>query len=172
MTRKTTSVLLAAVLVIVGTPAGAQPAQQAKPPSDGTTTSAKQPGSGKLEFKDVRRQTAEFMRYNKQITLTPEQEAIHREALTGLEAPCCSDKTAYTCCCPCNMARAWWGLSKHLITERGHDAEQVRSAVAEWFKFINPTGYTGDACYTGGGCNRAFANNGCGGMVESRVIWN
>ena len=50
------------------------------------------------------------------------------------------------------------------------DAERVRSAVAEWHRSINPGGFTGDACFTGG-CSRAFANNGCGGMEEGRLVF-
>ncbi len=135
-------------------------------------------GSGKagspanqiLEFTDVQKQTHEFMAYNKSIVLTPDQERIYKTALSALPAPCCSNKTAYTCCCPCNMAQAWWGLSKHLIADMDYDANAVRAKVGEWFKFINPDGFTGDACYTGG-CNRPSGSNGCGGMNEKKVIF-
>ncbi len=123
-----------------------------------------------VEFTDVRKQTREFMAYNKSISLTPEQEEVKREALSGLKAPCCADRTAYTCCCSCNMAQTWWGLSKHLIVNEGYDADQVRTAVQEWLKFINPNGFSGDACYTGG-CGRPFHRNGCGGMDEDRVVF-
>lgn len=124
--------------------------------------------TGEVEFTDVRRQTAEFHRYYEEITLTPEQQRIFDEALADLQAPCCSDRSALTCCCECNMARSWWGLSKHLIAERGYDAARVRSAVEAWFEFINPDGFSGDACYTGG-CFRPFRQNGCGGMDESQI---
>ena len=123
-----------------------------------------------IEFTDVRRQTREFIGYNKSINLTPEQEAVKREALEGLPAPCCKDKTAYTCCCSCNMAQSWWGLSKYLIAEHGYGADEVREAVKDWFEFINPNGFTGDACYTRG-CGRPFHRNGCGGMSEERVVF-
>lgn len=124
-----------------------------------------------LEFTDVRRQTLEFIEYERTIELTAEQEAIKREALSALPAPCCSDNSAYTCCCPCNSAKASWGLAAHLIADRGHDAEQVRSKVAEWFEFINPDGFSGDVCYTPGGCMRPFAANGCGGMNAEHPIF-
>ena len=59
--------------------------------------------------------------------MTPEQEAIKKTALTKIPAPCCSDNTAYTCCCPCNMAKTWWGLANHLIANEGYGAEQVQA---------------------------------------------
>ena len=121
-----------------------------------------------MPFHDVKQQTREFHAYNRSITLTAEQREVMRQALAGLPAPCCSDRTAATCCCPCNMAKAWWGLAKYLIAERGYGPDPVRETVAEWIQFINPDGFTGDACYTGG-CNRPFHENGCGGMEESRV---
>ena len=121
-------------------------------------------------FTDVREQTREFHAYNREIALTPEQQAIMEEALTQLPAPCCSTETALTCCCSCNMARSWWGLAKHLIADRGLEAEQVRTAVAEWFEFINPQGFSGDSCYTGG-CGRPFHENGCGGMKEDEIVF-
>lgn len=123
-----------------------------------------------IEFTDVEKQTSEFIEFNKSITLTPEQEAIKYEALVDLPAPCCSDRSAYTCCCACNMAQSWWGLSKHLIADKGLDAQQVREAVERWFAFINPDGFTGESCYKGG-CNRSFENNGCGGMDDKNVVF-
>jgi hypothetical protein len=126
--------------------------------------------TSKMHFHDVRQQTREFHAYNQSITLTAEQRAVMDEALRGLSAPCCADRTAATCCCPCNMAMSWWGLSKYLIAGRGYGSDQVREAVAEWFQFINPDGFTGDACYTGG-CNRPFHENGCGGMSKEKVIY-
>jgi len=121
-----------------------------------------------IEFTDVREQTLQFIAYNRTIELTPEQEAVKREALEALPAPCCKDRTAHTCCCPCNMAQSWWGLAKHLIADEGYDAEQVRAAVEEWFAFINPDGFSGDSCYTGR-CALPFRANGCGGMNASDV---
>ncbi len=126
--------------------------------------------TSEMHFHDVRQQTREFHAHNRSISLTAEQRAVMDEALRGLPAPCCADKTAATCCCPCNMAKSWWGLSKYLIAERGYESDQVRKAVAEWIQFINPDGFTGDACYTGG-CNRPFHENGCGGMSKGEVIF-
>jgi len=123
-----------------------------------------------VPFTDVRRQTAELIGYESSIQLTPEQEAIKREALSALPAPCCSDNTAYTCCCPCNMSLSVWGLSHLLITEHGYNAEQVREKAREWIAFINPGGFSGDVCYKGG-CGRPFHQNGCGGMVRGKVSW-
>ena len=121
-----------------------------------------------LEFHDVRSQTAEFMRYHETIRLDAAQQQIFEDALTALPAPCCSDNTALTCCCPCNAARTWWGLSKHLIAERGYSTDQVTAKVAEWFAFTNPGGSSGDACYTRG-CGKAFKDDGCGGMSPDHV---
>lgn len=121
-------------------------------------------------FTDVEKQTREFMRYNETIELDPEQEAVFRRALSQIPAPCCSNNTALTCCCPCNMALAWWGLTKHLIANEGLGVEEVKAVVEEWFEFINPNGFSGDVCYTGG-CNRAFADNGCGGMDPAHVVF-
>ncbi len=120
------------------------------------------------KFHDVRAQTEEFLRYNDEIVLTAEQQEVFREALTPLPAPCCSDRSALTCCCPCNQARTWWGLTKHLIAERGFDAEQTRAKVAEWFAFTHPEGAEGKACYSGR-CPLPFAQDGCGGMRAGEV---
>ena len=124
-----------------------------------------------MAFFDVRSQTLEFIGYNSSIQLTPEQEAVKKEALTALPAPCCSDNTAYTCCCPCNMAKSAWGLANHLIADQGYGAEEVQAAVEEWHEFINPAGFSGDVCYTAGGCGRPFNKNGCGGMNENSVVF-
>ena len=133
-------------------------------------TAAGQPEGSVIAFSDVKRQTLEFHAYNRSITLTSEQHEVMREALTAIKAPCCSDRSALTCCCECNMAKSWWGLSKHLIADRGLGAEQVRVAVNEWLEFINPEGFSGDVCYTGG-CGRPFRENGCGGMNENHVTF-
>ena len=94
---------------------------------------------------EVEARTRLYIEYYDTIELTAEQEAVKEEALTAIPAPCCSDNTAYTCCCPCNMAKSWWGLSHHLIVQ-GANAEEVRTAVEEWFAFINPDGFSGDSC--------------------------
>lgn len=131
---------------------------------------ASAPAGSVYEFGEVRDQTHKFHAYNREITLTAEQEAVMREALTVLKAPCCADKTALTCCCECNMARSWWGLAKHLIVNEGLGADEVRTAVSEWFEYINPGGFTGNSCYIGR-CSRPFRDNGCGGMKEDHVVF-
>ncbi len=115
-------------------------------------------------FTDRARQAEEFLGYSKSIALTPEQEAIKREALSKLKAPCCDDNGLDTCCCPCNLAKTAWGLANYLIAEKHYDAAQVRGKVAEWLAFVNPDGFSGDACYSPGGCTRPISANGCGGM--------
>lgn len=127
-------------------------------------------GTG-VELTDVETQTRQFIGYYHSIQLTPEQEAIKKEALSALPAPCCSDNNAYTCCCPCNMSKSTWGLSAYLITEQGADAVEVRKAAQEWIAFINPNGFSGDVCYSRGGCMRAFKDNGCGGMSDQQVVF-
>jgi hypothetical protein len=129
-----------------------------------------EPAGSVFAFSDVRDQTIEFHAYYRAISLTPEQEAVMREALTAIKAPCCSDRSALTCCCDCNMAKSWWGLSKHLIANQGLGAEEVRTAVNEWIEFINPNGFSGNACYIGR-CSQPFRHNGCGGMKEDNVIF-
>lgn len=119
-------------------------------------------------FTDVREHTREFMRYNQEIVLDAEQERIFRKALSEIPAPCCSNNPALTCCCPCNMAQTWWGLAKHLIANEGYGVDEVKAGVEEWIEFINPDGFSGDVCYTGG-CNRPFHENGCGGMDPANV---
>lgn len=124
-----------------------------------------------LEFHDVEAQTHEFMGYFESIQLTDDQAATFAEALKPLPAPCCKDRSALTCCCQCNQARTWWGLSKYLIAEKGYDAEQVRAKVAEWFDFthagVEPAG---DACYRGR-CPLPFSQDGCGGMGAESVAF-
>jgi hypothetical protein len=116
-----------------------------------------------------RARTEQLLAYNDSIRLTAEQEAVRREALEALPAPCCARFTAATCCCECNMARATWGLAKHLIADEGYDAERVRKEVAAWHAEINPGGFTGEACFNGG-CGRAFADDGCGGMDRRKLV--
>jgi hypothetical protein len=127
--------------------------------------------NGDVKFTDVKSQSAQFIQYYKDIQLTEEQEAVKKEALSALPAPCCSDNTAYTCCCPCNMSLTVWGLSHYLIAEKGYGADALREKVKEWISFINPEGFSGDVCYTGG-CNRSFKENGCGGMRPGHVTYS
>jgi hypothetical protein len=123
---------------------------------------------GEVIFNDIESQTAQFMAWESDIALTPAQEAVKKAALEAIPAPCCSDNTAYTCCCPCNVSRTIWGLSNHLIAKQGFTALQVREKVEEWIEFVSPDGFEGRACYTGG-CPRPFAEGGCGGMNPAQV---
>ncbi len=120
-------------------------------------------------LREVEERTLLYIEYYDTIELNAAQEAIKEEALTAIPAPCCSDNTAYTCCCECNMAKSWWGLTHHLIVNEGADAEAVRAAVAEWIEFINPDGFSGKSCYSGG-CARAFRHDGCGGMSSENLV--
>ena len=123
-----------------------------------------------IAFHDVKSQTLQFIEWNETIQLTPEQEAVRKAALEAIPAPCCSDNSAYTCCCPCNISRSTWGLSKWLITEKNFTAAQVRDKASEWIAYINPNGYNGKACYTGA-CPRPFHKDGCGGMNPKQVVF-
>ena len=49
-----------------------------------------------VTFDDAKRQTHEFIEYYDSIQLSAAQEAVKKEALTALPAPCCSDNTAST----------------------------------------------------------------------------
>lgn len=124
-----------------------------------------------FKFTDVKAHTEAFHRYERALKLTPEQKAVYSEALEGLPAPCCHDNTALTCCCPCNHARAWWGLAKHLVVDLGYNAEETRAKVAEWFKYVNPSGWPGNTCYTSNGCAKPFKHAGCGGMNPEQVAF-
>lgn len=97
------------------------------------------------------------------VALTSAQEALRRKALTPLPAPCCSTFSMATCCCPCNLARSIWGVSKEAASREGANVETIREAVLSWIDALNPSGYTGEVCATGG-CGRAFGEDGCGGM--------
>ncbi len=121
-----------------------------------------------FSFTDARQQAAAFISYDHSITLTSEQQKVMDTALSSIPAPCCDRYSIATCCCPCNLARSTWGLAKLLITRDQASAAQVKSAALDWLQFINPDGYTGDACFTKG-CERPFERNGCGGMRENHI---
>lgn len=163
MNRKTYTILGAAALA-VATLFAFEYAGTALASSKTVTT------AGGVELHDVESQTVEFMRWNDEIELTPAQERIRVEALSAIPAPCCSDNSIATCCCPCNMAKSVWGLSKHLIARKDAGVDEVRRAAKDWIGFINPDGFSGDTCYIGG-CNRAFHENGCGGMRQERPVF-
>ena len=133
----------------------AEPTARARQTADGETPPA---------FTGERAEAERFIAWERDIRLSAEQEEVRVAALTPLPAPCCKEFSAATCCCRCNMAIATWGLAKHMIVE-GASAEEVRGAVAAYHLAINPEGFSGDVCATGG-CNRAFRHNGCGGMGE------
>jgi hypothetical protein len=130
------------------------------PQAAATASAAAQPA----DRAEVERRAAEYMRYYETITLTREQEGIKTAALEAIPAPCCSDFTAATCCCPCNLSKTIWGLSNHLIANEGADVVRVRAEAERWIQDVNPGGFSGDVCYTAGGCARPFHENGCGGM--------
>jgi len=132
------------------------------------STASKGAASEKIQFRDVRSQTVEFMGYYKSITLTKEQEQIKQTALSSIPAPCCSRFSMATCCCPCNLAKSVWGLSNYLIAKKNYDTQRLKVAVLDWMNFTNKGGYTGDACFQGR-CGEPFKNNGCGGMKEDSV---
>ncbi len=121
-----------------------------------------------VAFSDVKTDTARFMAWEKEIELSPKQEAVKRAALEAIPAACCGDNSAYTCCCPCNLSRSVWGLSQYLVAKENYSATEVREKVSEWIAYVNPNGYSGQACYNGG-CARPFSKDGCGGMNPNEV---
>lgn len=127
-------------------------------------------GADALVFTDVQSQTRTFIGYYHSIRLTRDQENIKARALNSIPAPCCSDKPMRTCCCDCNLAKAVWGMSNYAVAKLGYTEPQLRDKVLEWLAFINPRGFTGNSCYTGR-CGLPFADNGCGGMDESRLVF-
>lgn len=122
-----------------------------------------------VAFSGTRDETERFIGYYQSIRLTPEQERVKVEALAAIPAPCCSDNPLATCCCPCNMAKAAWGLSAWLISEKSYSVVQVRQAARDWLAAANPGGFSGDSCYNGG-CTRPIRENGCGGMDHGQVL--
>lgn len=131
-----------------------------------TSVAAKKP----LVFDNLRSQTKEFIGYYQSIRLDEQQTKLKERVLSSIPAPCCKDYSVLTCCCPCNLAKSVWGLSHYLIAKRAYDAAPLKKAVLDWMKFVNPGGFTGDACYVNR-CGSAFAANGCGGMKEDHIIY-
>ena len=125
--------------------------------------------AAEISFHDVESQARQFMKWYADIKLTASQESVKRAALEPIPAPCCSDNSAYTCCCPCNISRTIWGLSQYMIAKQNATAPAVRAKVKEWIAFIGPNGFSGSACYTGG-CPRPFSQGGCGGMSPDKLI--
>jgi hypothetical protein len=126
--------------------------------------------SRSVKFFDAPSQTAEFIGYSRSITLTPSQQKVREKALGAMAAPCCKEFPLATCCCPCNLAKSAWGLANFMIARKGAGAEGVKEAVGGWLAFVNPNGFSGDACNSAGGCARRFAHNGCGGMDERNLL--
>jgi len=154
---------VAALLLVIGLAA----AQQSR--SKTTASPAQHPhAASPIGFEPVEPQTRKFIEYYKTIRLTPEQEEIKRAALGPLKAVCCKDFSALTCCCPCNFSKSLWGMTHYLIAKKGYDAAQVQEAAKAWIAHVNPNGFSGDVCQTGG-CDRSFAQNGCGGMDDQAV---
>jgi len=148
--------------------AAASAAVQRLPAGPPTAAPAPAVRSG-VVFSGARDETERFIAYYQSIRLTPEQERVKVEALASIPAPCCSNNPLATCCCPCNMAKAAWGLSAWLITEKGYGVAQVQQAARDWLAAANPGGFSGDSCYSGG-CTRPIRENGCGGMDQGKVL--
>ena len=120
-------------------------------------------------LKNVRALTRQYIAWSDAISLTPEQQKIKEEVLSSIPTTCCKKFSMLTCCCACNMAKAIWGLSNHMLAHEGADAKHLRLAVLEWTRLVGKSGFTGDACFKGG-CARPFAENGCGGMDSEKVV--
>jgi hypothetical protein len=125
--------------------------------------------AGNPDMREIRRRAMEYIGDESSIELTAKEKATMDEALSSIKAPCCSSYSMATCCCPCNLAKSVWGLSKVLIHRHHYGSGQVRLAVTDWLASTNPDGYSGDACFTGG-CGRAFDRNGCGGMDTKKLV--
>ena len=161
MKRKNVIILALAALVAIALGIAAQQKSAQAPASTGSVS---------LKFEAVEPQTRKFLDDYKTIRLTPEQEEIKAAALSPLKAVCCKDFSALTCCCPCNFSKSLWGMTHSLITQKGYNAAQVQEAAKAWIAYVNPKGFSGDSCNTGG-CNRPFAENGCGGMDEQTLVF-
>ena len=161
--RRTKLILLitAALAVVAMRMASAQQKPAKAPPKAAATA---------FKFEAVEPQTRKFIEYYKTIRLTPEQEKVKTAALSPLKAVCCKDFSALTCCCPCNFSKSLWGMTHYLISQKGYDAAQVQEAAKAWIAYVNPGGFSGDSCDTGG-CNRPFAQNGCGGMDDRALVF-
>src|SRR3970040_3160998 len=92
-------------------------------------------GESGIKFYDAKLQAKEFIAYYNYIALTPEQEKIKSEALSAIPAPCCSNYSILTCCCPCNLAKSVWGVSNFLIADQNYGAKQGKGAISEWIQF-------------------------------------
>jgi hypothetical protein len=194
MKFQTPAVLSLALLTLTGALAACQRSTSSQPPSTTARTQATADashgadhsapagpalvlpvkaaasGAGSEAFTGSLDEIKTFIGFYHSIRLSPEQERLKVEALSAMSAPCCSKYSLATCCCPCNMAKAAWGLAARLITEKGYTGEQIRLAEASWLKKVNPNGFSGDSCFTGG-CTRPMRANGCGGMKEESIVF-
>ena len=118
---------------------------------------------------ELRERTAELIGYASSIRLTPEQEKVKADALSGIPAPCGNRNSLAVRCCGCNLFKSIGGLANHMIAREGADAGRVRQAVLDWIDRTNPRGYSGAACDTNR-CQRPFPEDGCGGMSEARPV--
>ena len=160
ISRRPGIVQLASFLLLFGVPLAA---------SFALDRAASRP-SKTIKFFDAASQAAEFIGYSRSVTLTSAQQKVREKALHAMAAPCCKDFPLATCCCPCNLAKSTWGLANYLIARKGATAEQVKDVVGGWLAFVNPNGFSGDACSSAGGCVRRFSHNGCGGMDERNLL--
>lgn len=118
---------------------------------------------------DLQRRTAELIAHATSIRLTPEQENVKADALSGISAPCGSRNSLAVRCCSCNLFKSITGLANDMIAREGEDAGSVRQAVLDWIGRTNPRGYSGAACDSKR-CERPFHEDGCGGMSEARLV--
>jgi hypothetical protein len=130
----------------------------------------KKDSTKELKFYDVKVQTPEFIGYYKSIQLTPEQEKLKTDVLSAIPAPCCTEYSIATCCCPCNLAKSVWGLSNYAIAKLNYDADKLKTAVNEWIQFTHTNGFAGDSC-SKGRCGSSFAKDGCGGMKDGEIVF-
>ena len=66
------------------------------------------------------------------------------------------------------MIQCKYASLPNLIADRDYGVEDVQKTVQEWFDTLNPEGFSGAVCTTGG-CNRAMRDDGCGGMRALHV---
>ena len=90
-------------------------------------------GASEIKFHDAESQSRVFMKWYTDIPLTPSQESVKKAALDPIPAPCCSDNSAYTCCCPCNISRTIWGLSQYMIAKQDATAEFICTRLFQFF---------------------------------------
>ncbi len=65
-------------------------------------------GTDRSVSRSVRTKAEQYIDYWNAIPLTADQQRVKAEALDAIKAPCCSEYTMATCCCPCNLAKSVW----------------------------------------------------------------